>query len=169
MAGKGIYDTVKQAIQDVVAPQMQELKGEISGMRGEMRQIEKRMEEGFAAVRSELHSEIGAVRSEIGAVHNEIASVRKELGSEIGSVRIEIASVRKELGSEIASLRSELTSEIGSLRSELRSEIGAVRSEVVALRSDLVTRIDFTNKRLDEALEVRERLAALEARVGAHG
>ena len=51
MAGKGLYDTVKQAIQDVLAPQIQELKVEISGLRGEMRQLEKRMEEGFSSVR----------------------------------------------------------------------------------------------------------------------
>ncbi len=55
MALKGTYEAVKQAIQDVTAPELQELKGgiaalksEIAGLRGEMRQLEKRMEEGFA-------------------------------------------------------------------------------------------------------------------------
>ena len=53
MPGRGIYDTVKQAIQEVIAPQLQELRGDITGFRGdiggeltglraEMRQIEKR-------------------------------------------------------------------------------------------------------------------------------
>ncbi|HVA82114.1 MAG TPA: hypothetical protein VNF29_14400 [Candidatus Binataceae bacterium] len=68
MALKRTYETIKQAIQDVIAPQLQELKGEISGLRGEiaglrgeiaglrgeMRQIEKRMEEGFIALRGEI-------------------------------------------------------------------------------------------------------------------
>jgi hypothetical protein len=36
MPGRGLYDTVKQAIQDVVAPQLQELKGDIAGLRGDI-------------------------------------------------------------------------------------------------------------------------------------
>ena len=36
MRGRGIYDTVKQAIQDVVAPQLVELNGDITGLRDEI-------------------------------------------------------------------------------------------------------------------------------------
>ncbi len=50
MALKGTYETVKQAIQDVIAPQLQELRGEIAGLRGEMRQLEKRLEDGLSNV-----------------------------------------------------------------------------------------------------------------------
>ncbi len=56
MAERGIYNMLQQAIQDVVAPQPQELKGEIVGLRGEIRQIVKRMEEGFAAGRNKVNS-----------------------------------------------------------------------------------------------------------------
>jgi prefoldin subunit 5 len=97
MAAKGLYETVKQAIQDVVAPQVQELKGEISGLRGEMRQVEKRMEEGFIAIRNEMRSEIGAVRSEIGAVRSEIGAV----SSEVSSLRSEMSSMRNDLTARI--------------------------------------------------------------------
>jgi hypothetical protein len=68
MPGPGIYDTVKQAIQDVVAPQLQELKGDIAGLRGEivglrgeMRQIEKGMEDGFSSIRSEMNVRFAAL------------------------------------------------------------------------------------------------------------
>jgi len=100
MPGRGIYNTVEQAIQDVVAPQLQELKGDIAGLRGEMaglrgemRQIEKRLEDGFTSIRSEMNVRFGA------------------------------------------------------------------------LDEKFTQRLDSTNKRLEEALEIRERLAALEARV----
>jgi predicted nucleic acid-binding Zn-ribbon protein len=103
MPGRGIYETVKQAIQDVVVPQLQELRGDIAGLRGEIvglrgeiRQIEKRMEDGLASIRSEMN------------------------------VRF------------------------------------------AALDEKFTQRLDFTNKRLEEALEIRERLAALEARVASH-
>ena len=108
MPGRGIYDTVKQAIQEVIAPQLQELRGDITGFRGdiggeltglraEMRQIEKRMEDGFNSIRSEMNVRFGA------------------------------------------------------------------------LDEKLIERLDYTNKRLENALEIRERLAALEARVASHG
>jgi hypothetical protein len=102
MPGRGVYETVKQAIQEVVAPQLQELKGDIAGLRGEivglreMRQIEKRMEDGFTSLRSEMH------------------------------VRF------------------------------------------AALDEKFIQRLDHTNKRLEEALEIRERLAVLEARIASH-
>lgn len=72
MAAKGLYDTVKQAIQDVVAPQIQELKGEISGLQGEMRYLEMRMEEGFGSVRTEMTSMRSELRTEISATRNEL-------------------------------------------------------------------------------------------------
>jgi hypothetical protein len=103
MPGRGVYETVKQAIQEVVAPQLQELKGDIAGLRGEivglwgeMRQIEKRMEDGFTSLRSEMN------------------------------VRF------------------------------------------AALDEKFIQRLDHTNKRLEEALEICERLAVLEARIASH-
>jgi hypothetical protein len=79
MPGRGIYEAVKQAIQHVVAPQLQELKGDITGFRGEiadeltglraevaglraeMHQIEKRMEVGLISIRSEMNVRFAAV------------------------------------------------------------------------------------------------------------
>ena len=101
--GCGIYDTVRQAIQDVVVPQLQELRGGHRGitwsecpLRGEIRQIEKRMEDGLTSIRNEMN------------------------------VRF------------------------------------------AALDEKFTQRLDYTNKRLEDGLEIRERLAALEARVASH-
>lgn len=98
MALKGTYETVKQAIQDVIAPQLQELKGEIAGLRGE--------------------------------------------------IKGEIAGLRGELKGEIAGLRGEMR----QIEKRMEEGFGALRSEIA-----------ITNKRIDEALNIRERLAALEA------
>jgi hypothetical protein len=46
---------------------------------------------------------------------------------------------------------------LGSLEKRMEEGFAAVRTE-----------IGYTNRRLDEALEIRERLAALEAKVAAH-
>ena len=50
------------------------------------------------------------------------------------------------------------------LTKRMEDGLAAVRSETNAVR----TEISYTNRRLDEVLEIRERLATLEAKVAAH-
>jgi hypothetical protein len=50
------------------------------------------------------------------------------------------------------------------LTKRLEDGLAVVRTEIDAVR----TEIGYTNRRLDEALEIRERLAILEAKVAAH-
>jgi chromosome segregation ATPase len=116
MAIKGTYDTIKQAIQDLIAPQLERISGEIAGLKTEVRSLEKRMEEG----QSFLHQEIGSLREE----------VRQGNGG-------------------------------------LRGEMNSLREEIRSLREETRQGLAYTNKRLDESAEIRERLAALEAKMAA--
>ena len=62
-----------------------------------------------------------------------------------------------------------LKREILSLRIEIKrldEKIDSSRNEIKADIARLDGKMLFTNKRLDEALEIRERLATLEARIG---
>jgi hypothetical protein len=120
VALKGTYEAVKQAIQDLIAPQLQELKGEITGLRGEFK--------------------------------SEVVGLRGEFKGEIG-----------ELKSEVAGLRGELKGEIGGLRGEMRQLEKRMEEGFASLNQ----RIDASNKCIDEALEIRERLAAVEAKLAA--
>jgi predicted nucleic acid-binding Zn-ribbon protein len=68
LAPRFLYDAVRQTSADVIAPQLQELRGEIVGLRGEMRRLEKRIDDGVASL-----------RSEIASVRNELVQLRKRL------------------------------------------------------------------------------------------
>ena len=98
----GIYDQIKSAIQDVVAPALHELRGEIHAMRGEIR------------------GEMQAMRAGIERVDEKVDS--------------------------------------------LRAEMGYMKGELVAEIRRLDTRIDGVDRELRTAIDIRERLAALEAR-----
>jgi hypothetical protein len=102
-----IYQAVKQAMQDLIAPQLESLKGEIGELRADL-------------------------RGQIGAVCSEIGELRAELRGEMGSVR----------------------GEMGQLRAELRGEIGALGAEI--------RRVD---DKLTWALDLRERIVALETKL----
>jgi peptidoglycan hydrolase CwlO-like protein len=73
---------------------------------------------------------------------------------EMQVVKDQLAAIEGELKS-IHSEIKRLDDKVDSLRNELKADIGR-----------LDERLTFTNKRLDETLEIRERLAALEAKVG---
>src|SRR5262245_60237069 len=62
MVARSMYETVKQAIQDVVAPDLERIKGEITAIR---------------------EGDIAGLRAELGAVRTEIGAVRTELKAEI--------------------------------------------------------------------------------------
>ncbi len=128
MVLRGTYDTIKQAIQDVIAPQLQELKGdmaglrgEIGGLRGEMRQMEKRVDE-------------------------RMGSLEKRLGEGLGGLE-------KRMGEGLGGLERRMGEGLGGLEKRMEEGFAAVRVEIA-----------HTHRRLDDVLDIRERLAALEAR-----
>ena len=95
-----------------------------------------------------------------------IASVQKILE---GIIVPEMQSVKDRLTSSVKDRLTSMEGEIKSLRSEIERLDNKIDNELARLE-ERVARVDdklvFTNKRLDEALEIRERLAALEAKVG---
>ena len=116
MATVGIYDQIKSAFQDIIAP-------ELFALRGDMRLLDQK----------------------IVSLDQKIDGVDARLTVKFDALRTEMGSLRGEMGS--------LRSEMGSLRGELVAEIRRVDG-----------RIDGLDRELKTALDIRERLAALEAR-----
>lgn len=48
------YDTVKKALQDLIAPQLESIKGEIAALRGEMGEIRGEVRGNHTALTSEI-------------------------------------------------------------------------------------------------------------------
>jgi chromosome segregation ATPase len=123
MASVEIYDQIKSAFQDIIAP-------ELHALRGDMRILDQKivgLDQKVDGVDARLTVKIDAFRTEMGSLRSEMGSLRGETGS--------------------------LRSEMGSLRAELVAEIRRVDS-----------RIDGFDRELKTAIDIRERLAALEAR-----
>ena len=109
----GVYDQLKKALQDIIAPELHEIRGDI-------RALDQKLS--------------GDVRS---------------LDQKIGGLSQKIDGVDARLTVKIESLRTETV----SMKGELLAEIRRVDNRIDAMDRDLRTAID-----------IRERLAALEAR-----
>src|SRR6266581_3536105 len=117
MKAVGVYDQIKTAFQDIVAP--------------------------------ELH----AIRGDIRVLDQRIVGVDESLGAKIDSVDARLTVQISALDEKIDGLDDRVITRIDSLRNEVISEIGR-----------LDARIDGVDRELRAAIDIRERLAALEAR-----
>ncbi len=97
-------------------------------LRAELAELEMRLSE---SLRSELHSEVGALRGEVQELRGEF---RSELQSEVGSLR-------SELQSEVGSLRSEMRAMRSELRDEMRRTVLINIGTLVAFAAVIVTAV----------------------------
>ncbi len=91
----------------------------------------------------------------------------EELTGEIRGLRGELGQLDKRMTENITSLRNEMIARIDSLRTEVNSRIDSLRTELNSRIDAVNTRIDALSQRLDDALNIRERLIALESKFAA--
>jgi len=112
-----IYEQVKQALQDIVAPNLAKIEGRIDGLTTEMRSEFKRLDE------------------KIDSKHNEILSEIRRLDGRINSLDEKIDSKHSEILSEIRRLDGRINSldEKIEINLEFRDRFAALESKVAAL------------------------------------
>ncbi len=91
-----IYQAVKQAMQDLIAPHIESLKGDISALKGD----------------------IGAVKADVGAVRSEVHALRSEM-------HVGHASLADKLNTEIRRIDEKLTWAL-----DLRERIVAIETRL---------------------------------------
>jgi chromosome segregation ATPase len=86
MAAKGMYDTVKQAIQDLIAPDLERIKGQLTGVDARisaldkrMDSLEKRVDEGLGALRQEMQAGFRSVDDRIDTLKERVTETNKRL------------------------------------------------------------------------------------------
>jgi hypothetical protein len=82
----GIYDQVKTAIQDIVAPALHEIRGELQGIRADIRRLDEKIDN----VDARLTVRIDSVQAQMGSMKNELIS-------EIRRVDVRLDGMEREL------------------------------------------------------------------------
>ncbi|MDE2637107.1 MAG: hypothetical protein OXI30_12155 [Chloroflexota bacterium] len=94
--------------------------------------------------------------------------ISKEIDDKVGALKTDLEPLIKENRQELAAFRTETRQEFGALRTEMQQEVSALRTE---------TRLEFNESRATSEqshketmlhlIDVRERLANIEGRLGA--
>lgn len=123
----GVYDQIKAAFRDIIAPELQVLRGDIQ----------------------RLDQRIDSIDQRFAGVYQRFDSLHQTFEQRFQGLNEKIDDLDVRLNVRIDSLRTETVSMKGELLAEIR-------------RVD--TRIDGVDRELRTAIDIRERLAALEAR-----
>lgn len=86
MGRVGIYDQVKTAIQDVVAPALHEIRGESQAIRADIRRLDEKIDN----VDARLTTRIDSLQAQMGSMKNELVS-------EIRRVDVRLDGIEREL------------------------------------------------------------------------
>lgn len=96
-----VYQAVKQAVQDLVAPQLESLRGDIQGLRGELSGTRGEMN----GLRAEMRAELSALRAEMQGGHAALsADIRRvddkltwavELRERIATLEAKLATAQR--------------------------------------------------------------------------
>jgi hypothetical protein len=89
-----IYQAVKEAMQDLIAPQLESLKGELGAVRLDIRRVEENLTSKIQGVEEKLSTEIRRVDERVST---EINRIDEKLSIEIQRVGTEIHRIDEKL------------------------------------------------------------------------
>jgi DNA anti-recombination protein RmuC len=151
---------IERFIERTLAPRLEELSGEVRGLRGELGQIDKRLTESIDSLRNETVARIEALEARINGRADEtvarIDTLEARLNGRIDTMSERASAFERHVEERFAALDLRLDERLAAIDRRLDDKL-----------SGLDEKIASTNKRFDQALDIRERLAALEAKVEA--
>jgi DNA repair exonuclease SbcCD ATPase subunit len=181
-----VYETVKRAIQDVVAPELQAIRGDNAALRSELQrveatltmrldqttqrltQVENRLDglgERLGRVEVAVTTRMDQMDQRLTQVENRLDGLGERLGRvEVAVGETQVALLRfaqdtearfKELHAEVAHQREVMDVNIRRLEERMDANLRRIDNDLGAIK-----------ERLQMAIDIHERLATLEARVG---
>jgi hypothetical protein len=139
MAAMGVYDQIKSAFQDIIAP-------ELHAFRGDIQRLDQKIDYGLAGLNEKIDHGLAGLSEKID---HGLAGLNQKIDHGVASLDQKIDNLDTRVTVRLDSLRTEMVSMKGELLAEIRR---------------LDVRIDGVGRELRTAIDIRERLAALEAR-----
>ena len=160
MAPMGVYDQIKKAFQDIVAPELHALRGEIRVLDQRIVALDEKLEHKISALDEKLEHKISALDEKL---EHKISALDEKLEHKISALDEKLDHKVGALDQKLDAVEDRLTIRIDALGAQVASH----RAELLAELRRVDNRIDSVDRELRTAIDVRERLAALEARLPA--
>jgi polyhydroxyalkanoate synthesis regulator phasin len=157
MARVAIYDQIKTAFQDLVAPAIHELRGDIRVLDERITALDTKLETRITALDAKLDLKVGALD----------AKLTEKIGALDAKVTERIDALDAKVTERIEALDAKLDHKISIVEVKLdsfRAETMSMKNELISELRRVDTRIDGVERELRLALDIRDRLTALEAR-----
>jgi flagellar capping protein FliD len=155
---------IERFIERTLAPRLEELSGEVRGLRGELGQIDKRHTESITSLRNETVARIEALEARL---NSRIETLEARLNGRIDTMSERALAFERHVEERFVALDLRLDERLAAMDRRLDERLATMDRRLDDKLSGLDEEIASTNKRFDQALEIRERLAALEAKVEA--
>jgi ABC-type phosphate transport system auxiliary subunit len=114
----GIYENVKQAFQDIVAPEIKNIHGDIKAIHVELKRLDEKMDSGFARLDQKIDLTKNELQTQIKALDQKVDLIRNELISEIRRSDSIVESELRRIDNELA-LSRELRDSISELKERI--------------------------------------------------
>ena len=83
-----VYEDVKRALQDILAPQLGEIRSDIATLRADMDSRFAQVDARFAEVRSEIAQLRAEMHQEISNLHTDLVRIEQVFSAQIQSVQV---------------------------------------------------------------------------------
>jgi len=119
---------VKKIIQELIVPELQDIKSSISEFRTEIKRLDEKVDIEMKRIETKLTSSNNEIRSEIGVLRAELESFKNETNTKFDSLRKELESFKNEFRTEIKRLDEKIDIAI-----QIRERLAALETKVASL------------------------------------
>ncbi|CUS98443.1 hypothetical protein [Candidatus Chrysopegis kryptomonas] len=119
---------VKKIIQELIVPELQDIKSSISELRTEIKRLDEKVDIEMKRIETKLTSSNNEIRSEIGVLRAELESFKNETNTKFDSLRKELESFKNEFRTEIKRLDEKIDIAI-----QIRERLAALETKVASL------------------------------------
>ena len=112
MARMGVYDQVKKALQDVIAPELHEIRGEVRRLDQKIDGVDARLTSKLDSLDQKIDTVDARLSTRFGALDNKIDNMNERLTARIDSLRNEVISEVRRVDSRIDGMDRELRTAI---------------------------------------------------------
>jgi predicted nucleic acid-binding Zn-ribbon protein len=156
MTRMGVYDQIKKALQDIVAPELYALRGDVQRLDQKIEAVDHKFDLKFASLNQTIEAVDLKFDQKFEAMNQKFDQKFEVVNQKFEGFNDKFVG----LNDKFYDLDVRLSTRLDALRTETVSLKGELLAEIRRLDA----RMDGMDRELRSAIDIRERLAALEAR-----